>query len=172
MNQIELHIASSSQFLPLSLFGIEGQIFSFLNNGHIARQESITCVGYKIIPLLNRTLIVGTTVVKKQSTNPTCLISMGVPKIIVTFLFKGLVKAGVMRITNRLALLMKIHNILIKQIVGCEVKPPAKPLIDDRLIVVVEFKVAKVGMNSWHHRIFGMDDKTDATGKKMPMFNF
>ena len=172
MNQIELHIASSSQFLPLSLFGIEGQIFSFLNDGRIARQEIITCVGYKIIPLLNRTLIVGTTIVKKQSTNPTRFISMGVPKIIVTFLFVRLVKAGIMHITNRLALLMKMHNILIKKKVWCEVNPPAKPLIGDRLIFVVEFKVAKVGMTSWPHRIFGMDAQPDAPGKKMTMFNF
>ena len=43
---------------------------------------------------------------------------MRVPKIVIAFVFKGLIERGVMRITNRLALLMKMHHILIKQIVG------------------------------------------------------
>ena len=75
-----------------------------------------------------------------------------------------------MRITNRLALLMKMYHILIKQIVRREVDSPTEPLIDNFFVVVIKLKIAKVGVNRWYERTIGMNDQADATGKKITLF--
>ena len=71
---------------------------------------------------------------------------MRVPKITIALVLKSLIERGVMRITNRLALLMKMYHILIKQIVRREVDSPSKPLIDNFFVVVIKLKIAKVGV--------------------------
>ena len=61
-------------------------------------------------------------------------------------------------------------HILIKQIVGREVDSPSEPLIDNFFVVVIKLKIAKVGVNRWYERAFGMNDQADTTGKKITLF--
>ena len=83
---------------------------------------------------------------------------MRVPQIAIAFVLKSLIERWVMPITNRLALLMKMHHILIKQIVRREVDSPSEPLIDNFLVVVITIKITKVGVNGWYEQAIWMND--------------
>ena len=115
VNEVELHVASSTKLLPCLLLRCERQVDATFQNGHVSLEKFRSNVVHEGKA---RVFTAGAQVVEENTTNAASFASMWNVKVIVAPALEPLVIGDLVAIARRFVNAVKMNGVLFKQIGG------------------------------------------------------
>jgi hypothetical protein len=162
IDQIEFDVAAPSVELEFPFTLAVGQRLSGAQNGKVGLDVVIPDTPQKVKTVVKTAFI---EIIEKEPADTPCFISVFEEKVVVTPAFESWVKLITKGLAGSACRLMPGDRIVLKRVVGREVKASAKPP-DRRLVVLFGEKKADIRVRGRNKRVQGMNDKGDAHSLK------